>query len=201
MRGEDESRWSANGSSSNLFLEGDPEAVVARAPVTRAADGPTRTRRIVPVAASSPGHAAAPSRPNPASFTRPRALTGAAARGYLDRADANSRRIATQLAARRYAALAAVVLVAAMLLGLSWLGLSLRDAATTRDNAIRRANTDAALVKHDRARIAALAGQARTAQAPAAVPATRHAHVSSAATQPRKTRPATTYPKRKGPRR
>lgn len=200
MGEKDESRWSANGSS-NLFLDGDPEAVVARAPIARAADSPTRTRRIVPVAASSPGHAAAPSRPNPASFTRPRALTGAAARGYLERADANSRRIATQLAARRYAALAAMVLVAAMLLGLSWLGLSLRDAATSTDNAIRRANTEAALVKHDRARIAALAGQARTAQAPAAVPATRHAHVSSAATQPGKTRPATTYPKRKGARR
>jgi hypothetical protein len=97
--------------------------------------------------------------------------------------------------------LAATVLVAAMLLGLSWLGLSLRDAATSRDNAIRRANTEAALVKHDRARIAALAGQARTGQPPAVVPATRHTHVSSAATQARKTRPATTYPKRKGARR
>jgi hypothetical protein len=200
MRGEDESRWSANGSR-NLFLDGDPEAVVARAPTARAAPGPTRTRRIVPIAASSPGTAAAPARPNPASFTRPRALTGAATRGYLERADANSRRVATQLAARRYAALAAMVLVAAMLLGLSWLGLSLRDATTSRDNAIRRAKTEAALVKHDHARIAALTGQARTAQAGAAVPATTHAHVSSAATQPRKTRPATTYPKRERARR
>jgi hypothetical protein len=175
---------SSNGSG-NLFLEADPDAMLPqtnkhpRAGTRRLRRTPPRPRLTAPLGASSPNAAAATHRPDATAFTRPAERPGSPwgrTREHLRRADANARRLAAQLSARRYRALFALALVGATLLALSWMALALRNAAAERHRADRRAaaattaleqerDLAANAIQHDQTRIATLSRQLEQSRA------------------------------------
>jgi hypothetical protein len=149
---------SSNGSG-NLFLEADPDATPPqtnthpRAGTRRPRRAPPRPGPTAPVGASSQDAAAAAHRPNASAFTRPATRPGllsGRSREHLQRADANARRLAAQLSARRDRALFALALVGATLLALSWMALALRNAVAERHSAERHAAGAAAALEQER---------------------------------------------------
>ena len=96
----------------------------------------------------------------------------------LRRADACAGELLARVAARRYGALLAVVLLSVVLISLSWLGRALRDTATARIRVEHDQIVMAVALQRDRARVDALTGRlaasqvsaGRRQQASAAVP-------------------------------
>jgi len=178
---------SANGSSGgNLFVESDPEqeklgsrrtgrpaAGTCSTPVARRGRG-----LVVPVKSPSAtfGHSS-----DAARFTCPNGAIGQLPAGVsvtLRRADARAGELIRRVAARRYGALLAVVLLGVVLISVSWFGLVLRDASAARHAADRDRIVMAATVRRDQARIDALTAQLGTSQASAL----RRQQASAAAT-------------------
>ena len=164
--------WSRNGDG-NLFLEADPELPAAPAMSHRPASSrqPRATGRshtLIVIEESPPSVATMPRRTNAASFTRLTTRLGRLwtwAREQTRRADGNARRVVATLAARRYAALLGLVLVGALLLALSWVGLALQNADAARHSSDRRAAVAAATAARDQAQVTALHGLLRKARA------------------------------------
>ena len=199
--------WSTNGggpSPGNLFLETDPEPLPMQSRSRRSArtrrPAPTRRRGlVVPIEESVTPAAALPSRPNAAAFTRTSARLGRTqgrARKHGHRADANARRLIRSsrfgliagLAARPYAALLALGVLASMLLALSWMGLALRNAAAARHSANRRAAALVTALERDQGKINTLSAQIDQPRAQARL-ADQTLHAANAA-QPAVHRPA-----------
>jgi hypothetical protein len=82
----------------------------------------------------------------------------------LRRADARAGELLRRVAARRYGALVAVVVLGVVLSSLSWLGLALRDASAARHVADRDRVVMAATLRRDQDRLDALTGQLATSQ-------------------------------------
>jgi hypothetical protein len=173
--------WSNNGyGHNNLFLEADPEVVAPRAEQRRVRGSHLRRASrgsglVVPVSGSSPSDTTATALPDATAFARRttrrdelRSRTRAGAR----RADANARRLLAQVAAPPYAALLALATVGGLLLGLSWLGLALRDATAARRSANRRVLVVDRTVKRHRVQIAGLNVRLERALAAEARPTT-----------------------------
>jgi hypothetical protein len=183
-------------SPGNLFLETDPEALPTQSRSRRSArtrrPAPTRGRGLVmPIEESVTPAGALPSRPNAAAFTRTSARLGRTqgwARKHGQRADANARRLIAGLAARPYAALLALGVLASMLLALSWMGLALRNATAARHSANRRAAALVTALKRDQGKINTLSVPIDQARAQAR-PAEQTLHAANAA-QPAVHRPA-----------
>ena len=157
--------WSNNGyGHNNLFLEADPEVVAPRAEQRRVRGSHLRRASrgsglVVPVSGSSPSDTTATALPDATAFARRTTRGGelrSRTRAGARRADANARRLLAQVAARPYAALLALAMVGGLLLGLSWLGLALRDAAAARRSANRRVLVVDRTVKRQRVQIAGL---------------------------------------------
>ena len=196
-----QSRPSRNASGSeNLFVEADPEqealssARAERPPTgTRSTPGARRGRGLV-VPVESPSATVIRSS-EAVRFTRPSGGIGqlsASVGVRLRRADACAGELLARVAARRYGALLAVVLLGVVLISISWLGLALRDAAAAHDAVERDQIVMAAALRRDRARIDALTGQLaasqvsarRRQQASAASVATWRARVHTAERKP-----------------
>lgn len=159
--------------ATNLFVDGDPELWSSgRSPSTR---GTHRRRsessftqgrgRVVAVrsAASAPRLTAGPGAER---FALPGGRPGAP-RGRLARADANARGLFAATATRPYVALVALTCVAALLIALSWVGLSLRDATRDRHDAVvaqRSAQAAATTELHRISRLSAALEHAQRAQ-------------------------------------
>ena len=163
-----QSRPSGNGSSGgNLFVEADPEqealssARAERPPArTRSTPGVRRGRGLV-VPVESPSATVVHSS-EAARFTRPNGGIGqlsASVSVKLRRADAGAGELLARVAARRYGALLAVVLLGLVLISLSWLGLALRDTSAAHDAAERDQIAMAAGLRRDQARIDAMTDQ------------------------------------------
>ena len=157
--------WSNNGyGHNNLFLEADPEVVAPRAEQRRVRGSHLRRASrgsglVVPVSGSSPSDTTATALPDATAFARRTTRGGglrSRTRAGARRADANARRLLAQVAARPYAALLALAMVGGLLLGLSWLGLALRDATVARRSANRRVLAVDRTVKRQRVQIAEL---------------------------------------------
>jgi hypothetical protein len=160
---------SANGASAgNLFVEADPEQVSERAAPARTGTAP-RSRRgpglVIPLDPQpSPAIAESPA----ARFTRSNrgiARLAAIARAQLRATDVRAAALLRRLAACPYGALGAATALAAMLIALSWLGLALRDASTSRHSAERARTAAAAKLTRDQLRIAELTVQLTRAEA------------------------------------
>ena len=176
---------SSNGARSNLFLEPDEPELDASSPRTSSA---RRGRGLVVALDDSDSSDAggASSGPNVARFTRaPSGLGGlpAAAQQRATRADRDAQRLLERIGRQRYGALIAVVVVAALLLAVSWLGLSLRaasadrvggrDQQATATRALTDARIQARAVNGERDRARRAAAIARGKQARAETSATR----------------------------
>jgi hypothetical protein len=175
-----------NGSGGgNLFVEADPDQEAlgsARAdrPAagTCSAPGARRGRGLV-VPVESPSATVVGSS-EAARFTRSNGSIGQLSAGVsvrLRRADVRAGELLRRVAARRYGALLAVVLLGVVLISLSWLGLALRDTSAARHAPDRDQIVMAAALRRDQARIDALTGQLGTSQ----VSARRRQQASAAA--------------------
>lgn len=183
------SRPSGNGSGGgNLFVEADPDEEAlgsARADqpaaTTCSTPGARRGRGLV-IPVESPFATVVPSS-EAARFTRPNGGIGQLSAGVsvkLRRADARAGELLRRVAARRYEALLAVVVLGVVLISLSWLGLALCDASAAKHAADRNQIVMAATLRRDQARIHALTGQLATSQASAAAVATWRARAQPA---------------------
>jgi hypothetical protein len=129
-------------SRSNLFVEPDPENDPSRGPVA-AAEGPSmapqRGRRLVVPVVDGPLAQRVTCAVSDVAHPM-RDITSLAgllvhARRHIRRVDRNAQRLLGRMAARPYGALSALIAVAALLLTVSWLGISLRTTAAARDHA------------------------------------------------------------------
>jgi hypothetical protein len=181
---------SGNGvSHRNLFVELDLEGDLRRAPtaapepaaVARDRDSRQRGRGLVVPVIDGRLPQDARAFPVVTTFVRSGSSVGEllfAARRCLQRADGNAQRLLGRLVARPHRALSALIAVAALLLTVSWLAVSLRTTAAARDHAQQqqRAATVAFEQAHRRldtltaqpARGAGAAGAAHRQQAAAA---------------------------------
>src|SRR5215207_6523526 len=178
-------------SRGNLFVEpgADDNMPPTPAPASAAGAGaglsaPRRRGRglVVPVVDAPTRRGATRGVSGAARFTRTRtgvgALSGAARQRALG-ADCNARRLLGQLAALPYGALIALIAVAALLLAISWLGVSLRAAAAARDHAQQQQRAAAVALEHARGRIHTLTTQRD--RAAAATRTARRQHAAAAA--------------------
>ena len=175
-----------NGSGGgNLFVEADPDqepltSARAERPAagTYSRNGARRGRGLV-VPVKSPS-ATLVRGSEAARFTRPNGAIRQLPAGVsvkLRRAYANAGEIFRRVAARRYRALLAVVLLGVVGISLCWLGLALRDASVARHAADRDQIVMAATLRRDQARLTALTGQLGTSE----VSARRRQQASAAA--------------------
>jgi hypothetical protein len=170
----------------NLFVEADPDRDAFGSPRShRRARASTRSTLrpgrglVVPVAPSS---AATVGRSDAARFTRPNGTInrlGVIVGRRLRRADVRAGGVLRRLAARRYAPLVALALLAAVLIAVSCLALALRDASAARHAAERDRLSAVAALRRERARIDGLSSQLDEADLTA-----RHRERASAAAAP-----------------
>jgi hypothetical protein len=153
-------------SRSNLFVEPDAENDPGRGPVA-AAEGPSmapqRGRGLVVPVADGP----LPQRVTRAvsDVARPmRAVTSVdvllvRARRHVRRVDGKAQWLLGRLAARPYGALSALIAVAALLLAILWLGISLCTTAAARDHARQQERVAAVAFEQAHRRLDALTAQ------------------------------------------
>jgi GTPase involved in cell partitioning and DNA repair len=177
-----------SGGGGNLFVEADPDqealGSVGAERLVASRCGPPGARRgrglVVPVGSPS-GTVVRTS--DGARFTRANGGIGQLSAGLsvkLRRADARAGDLLRRVAARRYGALLAVVVLGVVLISVSWLGLALRDASAAQRAADRDQIVMAATLRRDQARIHALTGQLATSQASAAAVETWRVRAQSA---------------------
>ena len=173
------------GDGGNLFVEADPDqealgsAGAERPAASRCSPPGTRRGRGLVVPVESPSATVVRSSDG-ARFTRANGGIGQLSAGVfvkLRRADARAGELLRRMAARRYGALLAVVVLGVVLISLSWLGLALRDASAAQHAADRDQIVIAATLRRDQARIDALTGQLGASQ----VSARRRQQTSAAA--------------------
>ena len=148
----------------NMFLEHDPdEQHNGMSVVASPAGAPGRRRgrvRVVPVDEAAPCDPAAVTAVE--RFTRPRGSVSCLtqrAREYAQRADRNAQRLLAGVAGRHHGPLLSLVGVAALLLAISGLSLSLRDAASARDHTERQLLATTVALGQAHGRIHTLADQ------------------------------------------
>ena len=154
--------------TTNLFCDADAPAA---APTPPANDAGRRGRGRGLVVTVDDRAAGAGGRAEARFIRHPTGLAGVgpALRRRAARADRNAKRLLKRIGAQRYGALVAFVAAAALLLAVSWLGLSLRAANSARDHlrdqratatralTAARAQTRVVGAQRDRARRAATA--------------------------------------------
>ena len=193
--------------TTNLFCDADAPAA---APTPPANDAGRRGRGRGLVVTVDDRAAGAGGRAEARFIRHPTGLAGVgpALQRRAARADRNAKRLLKRIGAQRYGALVAFVAVAALLLAVSWLGLSLRAAnsarghlrdqraAATRALTDARAQTRVPTSERDRARRAAVAAHTGQVRAQRAARSWR-ARAERAQRQLAAARKATKHPGRK----
>jgi hypothetical protein len=173
----------------NLFLDADPtddDALTEpNAPTSTHFAARRRSRgRIVAVDPCSPITAPPSHCARAARFTRPNAgidRLRVVALARIRRTAVLAGRLLGRVAARPYAALTALGVLAMLLIALGWFGLEIRDASGARRVAEQRLTAATAALEHDRARIDFLSAQLYRA----AVISRRQQETATAAKNPR----------------
>ena len=184
----DPSHTTADQPATNLFVDGDPEPRAtatgrragrprgsrgARTPNTARADG----RVVVLRSSATPAARTSQHGEDARRFELPGGRPGTP-RGLLARVDGNARAVCATMATRPYLALVALMVVAVLLMALSWTGLSLRDNARARHAVRRDAHAAMTGAQHRNAtlvrRLRVLRGQAGRQQAAATATVARY---------------------------